>query len=194
MAAQLRKGGRMIELALSPLELDPLTRAYYGQMDAYTIAQLAPLAKRLDCYTIKFFKAPASTDELIGPYQYVACGLHLPPGGLIFGFFLPALVSTSNPPAYNVQITDVALNHTFWDQPVPSIFLGNYKPAYLTDDALQAAGLVASFPALFDAPHPITGDGLFLFEFWDTTGGTSGPQGSAQRIELVIGCLVPKDC
>jgi hypothetical protein len=188
------KGGGMIELALSPLEQDPLTRPYYGQWDAYAIAQLAPLAKRIDCYTIKFYKAPASADELIPAYGYVACGLHLPPGGIIFGFFLPALVSTSNPPAYNVQITDLNLNHKFWDEPVPSIFLGNYKPEYLTADALQTAGLVSSFPSLWDAPHPVVGDGLFLFEFWDTTGGTSGPAGSAQRIELVIGLLVPKEC
>ena len=189
----------MIELALSPLELDPLTRPYYGQIDAYTIAQLAPLAKRLDCYTIKFYKAPASADELIGAYQYVACGLHLPPGGIIFGFFLPALVSTLNPPSYNVQITDMNFKvdgkpYTYWDEPVPSIFLGNYKPAYLTADPLQAAGLVSSFPTLFDVPHPIIGDGLFLFEFWDTTGATTGPQGSAQRLELVIGVLEPKGC
>jgi hypothetical protein len=77
---------------------------------------------------------------------------------------------------------------------VPSIFLGNYKPVYLTDDALQVAGLVGSFPSLFDPPHPIVGDGVILFEFWDTTGGDSGPAGSAQRLELVIGVLEPKEC
>lgn len=184
----------MIEIALSPLELDALTRPYYGQWDPLAIAQLAPLAKRTDCYTIKFYKAPASSDELIPAYGYVAAGLHITPGSLIFGFFLPALVSTSNPPSFNVQITDVALEHTFWDEPVPSIFLGNYKPSYLTADALQTAGLVASFPSLFTTPHPVTGDGLFLFEFWDTTGGTAGPAGSAQRLELVIGVLEPKQC
>ena len=189
----------MIELALSPLELDPLTRPYYGQHDAYCIAQLAPLAKRLDCYTIKFYKAPASSDELIPAFGYVACGLHITPGALIFGFFLPALVSTSNPPAFNVQITDTNFKiegkpYTFWDQPVPSIFLGNYKPSYLTADPLQAGGLIASFPTLFDAVHPVVGDGVFLFEFWDTTGGTAGPAGSAQRLELVIGVLEPKEC
>jgi len=184
----------MIELAISPLELDPLTRPYYGQRDAYAIAQLAPLAKRLDCYTIKFYKAPDSSDELIPAYGYVACGLHLTPRSLIFGIFLPALVSTSNPPAFNLQVTDTNLKHEFFSEPVPSIFLGNYKPTYLTDDALQVAGLVGSFPSLFDPPHPIVGDGVILFEFWDTTGGDSGPAGSAQRLELVIGVLEPKEC
>jgi hypothetical protein len=189
----------MIELALSPLELDPLTRSYYGQIDAYTIAQLAPLAKRLDCYTIKFYKAPASSDELIFANQYVDCGLHITPGAVIFGFFLPGLVSTLNPPSYNVQITDMNFPvggkpYDFWDEPVPSIFLGNFKPAYLTADPLQTTGLVSSFPALFDAPHPVVGDGLFRVQFWDTLGGTSGPGGSSQRIELVIGVFEPKEC
>ena len=116
------------------------------------------------------------------------------PGAVIFGFYLPALVSTSLPPAYNIQITDMALRHKFWDEPVPSIFLGNFKPEYLSADLLQAGGLVSTFPSLFSAPHPVVGDGLFLFEFWDTTGGAAGPQGSAQRLELVIGVLEPREC
>ena len=55
----------MIEIPISPLELDPLTRSYWGQWDAYSIGQLAPLAKN-QCYKPKFYKAPASQDELIG--------------------------------------------------------------------------------------------------------------------------------
>jgi len=189
----------MIELALSPLQWDPLTRDYYGQWDAYSIAQIAELAKRTDCYTLKFYKAPASQDELIGAFQYVACGLHIPPGSLIFGFYLPAQPSTSLPGSYNVQITDMNLRdrdgnpHQFFDEPIPSVFLGNYKPSYLTADPLQTSGLISSFPSLLPAIHPVTGDGLFQLEFWDTLGGDSGPAGSSQRIELVIGCFVPKE-
>ena len=183
----------MIELAISPLELDPLTRAYWGHWDANAIGQLAPLAGN-KCYKPKFYKAPASADELILAFGYAQFGLRITPGSIIFGFYCPALVSTSAPPAYNVQITDDALGHKFWDEPIPSFFLGNYKPTYLTDDALQTTGLVGSFPSLLSAPHPVTGDGLFLCEFWDTTGGTSGPQGSAQRLELVIGVLEVVEC
>lgn len=178
----------MIEIPISPLELDPLTRMYWGQWDANSIGQLAPLASD-KCYKPKFYKAPASGDELISAYGYVTFGLRITPGSIIFGFYCPAQVSTSEAPAYNVQITDSSLNHKFFDEPIPSFFLGNYKPTYLTADPLQTAGLVASFPSLLPAPHPVVGDGLFLCEFWDTTGGTSGPQGSAQRLELVIGVL-----
>jgi len=188
-----------VEIAISPLDLDPLTRPYYGQWDAYAIAQLAPLAKRTDCYDPKFYKAPASSDELIGAFQYVKCGLFIPPGSLIYGFFNPALVSTSLPASYNVQIRDMNIRdangnpHEFYDEPVPNTFLGNYKPTYLTADALQTTGLVASFPSLLPAVHPVIGDGLFEFEFWDTLGGNVAALGGAsQRLELVIGCLVPK--
>lgn len=184
----------MIEIPISPLQLDPLTRDYYAHWDAYAIGQLAPLARYLDCYAAKFYKAPASQDELIPANQYAAYGLHITPGSIIFGFYCPALVSTGNPPAYNVEITDIALKHKFWDEPIPSIFLGNYKPTYLTADPLQANGLIATFPSLLSAPHPVVGEGLFLCEFWDTTGGTSGPQGSAQRLELIIGVLEAKEC
>jgi len=188
----------MIEIPISPLELDPLTRSYWGQWDPLSIGQLAPLAKDR-CYKPKFYKAPASDSELILAFGYTTYGLRITPGSIIFGFYLPALVSTSAPPAFNVQITDTNLKvgdepYTFWDEPIPSFFLGNYKPTYLTADPLQAAGLVASFPNLLTAPHPVVGDGLFRLQFWDTTGGTNGPQGSAQRLELVIGVLEVVEC
>jgi hypothetical protein len=189
----------MIEIPISPLQADPLTRDYYAHWDAYAIGQLAPLARRTDCYAPKFYKAPASQDELIQAYGYVECGLTITPGSLVYGFYAPALVSTGLPPAYNVQITDLNLKidgkpHTFWDEPIPSVFLGNYKPAYLSGDLLQANGLIATFPHLLSSPHPVVGAGRFLFQFWDTTGGTAGPAGSAQRLELVVGVLEAKEC
>lgn len=180
----------MIELAISPLQLDPLSRDYFGHSDAYAVGQLAPLALRWDCYQIKFYKVPAQQDELIGAYQYVSYGYNITPGSIIFGFYLPALIATSNPPQFNLQITDVTLNHKFWAEPIPSIFVANYKPESLGQQSAQ----VTSFPALLSAPHPVVGDGLFNFEFWDTLGGTSGPGGSSQRLELVIGVLEPRSC
>lgn len=176
----------MIELAISPLELDPLTRAYWGHWDAYVIGQLAALGLRTDCYSIKFYKAPASQDEVMAANSTVEYGLRITPGSIIFGFYLPAQVDTSLPIQFNVQITDLALKHKFWDQPIPSIFLANYKPAYLTANSLQAAGQIASFPSLLPAPHPVTGDGLFLVEFWN------GP--TQQRVELVFGVFEVKQC
>jgi hypothetical protein len=184
----LPRGKRMIELAVSPLILDPLTRDYWGHYDAWAIQQLAPLADD-ECYAPKFYKAPASADELIPAFGYVTYGLRITPGDLIFGFYLPALVATSAPPLFNVQITDAAMDHKFFDEPVPAFFLGNYKPTYLSTNPLATTGQVGSFPNLLSAVHPVVGDGLFLVEIWDTLGGTGGPGGSSQRVELVIGAL-----
>ena len=181
----------MIETAISPLQLDPLTRDYWGHFDAWAIGNLAPLAQER-CYVPKFYKAPASADELIGAYQYVTYGLRITPGSIIFGFYLPALLSTLAAPRYTVQITDAALGHKLWDEPIPSFFLGNFKPENLPANGLSTGP--SSFPGLLDSPYPVVGDGLFYCEFWDTLGGTSGPGGSSQRIELVFGVLEVVKC
>ena len=175
-----------IELAISPLELDSLTRMYWGHWDAYAISQLAPLARRTDCYQPKFYKAPASNKELLAPFQTAEYGLQITPGSLIYGFLLPAEPSTGLPASFNVQIRDEAMKHEFWDAPVPSIFLANYKPTYLTANPLATEGEIASFPSLLPCPHPVTGDGIFLVKIWN------GPD--AQRVELVFGVLEVKQC
>lgn len=190
----------MIEIPISPLQFDPLSRDYYAHPDALATAQIAPLSRELDCYRPKIFKAPASSDELIPALGYVKCGLHIPVGSIIIGFYNPAIVSTLLPASYIVQISDMSLldeegtPETFWDEPVPNAFLGNVKPSYLTADALQTAGMISAGICFLPAPHPVVGRGLFEIEFWDTLGGTSGPQGSSQRIELCIAALVPIEC
>lgn len=171
----------MIDLAISPLELDQLTRPYYGHWDAYQIAQLAPLADE-DCYQPKWYKAPASADEVIAAKGYASYGLKITPGSLIWSVSVPALLSTGAPPQFNVQIQDVSLQHYFWSEPIPSFFLGNFKPAYLSASPLEATGLECSFPNLWPAVHPVVGSGTFLVELWN-------PTDAAQRVELVFGVL-----
>ncbi len=172
----------MSDLAISPLQLDSLTRDYYGHYDAYVMAQLAPLANN-DCYQPKFYKAPASSDEVIvagGNAQY---GLKITPGSLIYGFYLPGLISTLRPLPFSVQITDTSLRHKFFDEPVPSIFLANFKPTGVSTNPLLVSGAIFfSFPSLLNAPYPVVGSGLFKVDIWNT-GATT------QRIELIFGVL-----
>ena len=172
-------------LAMSPLQLDPLSRDYWGHYDAWVTSQLAPLADN-ECYQPKFYKAPASSDEVVPAFGAVEYGLKFTPGGLIFGFYLPGLVATLAPPQFNVQIIDQSLRHKFWDEPVPSFFLGNFKPTSLSANPLLAACAIGSFPNLLNAPYPITGDGLFMVQIWETSG-------VQQRIELVFGVLEVTD-
>lgn len=171
----------MIDLSISPLQLDALSRDYYGHYDAWVMGQLAPLANQ-DCYQPKFYKAPASVDEVIvagGNAQY---GLKITPGSLIYGFYLPGLISTLAPIPFSVQITDTSLRHKFFDEPVPSIFLANFKPTGLSTNPLLASGAIFSFPSLLNAPYPVVGSGQFKVDIWNSSGVT-------QRIELIFGVL-----
>lgn len=166
----------------SPLSLNPLTRDLWGDYDATVIAQLAPLSDD-PCYAIKFYKAPSSQQELVAANAYAPYGLKITPGSIIFGFYLPAIPNTGNPAAsapgaFTVQITDVSLEHAWWDIPVSSLFLANYKPTYQSN-AFSGQG---SFPNLLNAPYAVVGNGLFMVEIQESSG-------VQQRIELVFGVL-----
>ena len=174
---------------VSPLSLNQLTRDYWGQFDASILAQLADLAND-PCYQVKFYKAPADNQEVFAANAYVAYGMQITPGSIIFGFYLPVKVNTttptsSTPGSYTVQITDVSLQHKFFDEPCAALLLANFKPTYQTavNSASAGGGLnMGSFPNLLAAPHPVVGTGEFDIEIQETSG-------AAQRIEFVIGVL-----
>jgi hypothetical protein len=180
-----------MNLQISPLSLDPLTRDTWGSYDAAAIRQLAPLADEM-CYRPKLYKSPSSAGEIMAANAYVSHGLKITPGSLIYGFYLPAqlvgsvagegptTLSAITPPQFNVQITDTSLRHKLFDEPVPSLFLANFKPTYYS----AAFVLAGSFPNLMCAPYPVVGSGLFMVEIWNTAG-------VQQRVELVIGTLEP---
>ncbi len=171
----------MNQLAVSPLSLNQLTRDYWGQFDASIIAQLAPLANDL-CYQVKFYKAPADNQEQLAAYGYVTYGMRITPGSIIFGFYLPCVESDSLagtlPGQFTVQVTDVSLSHKWFDDPVASLFLANFKPVYQSDVTAN----MGSFPNLLCAPYPVVGSGQFDVEIQETSG-------EAQRIQLVFGVL-----
>lgn len=170
----------MSAFPISPLSLDCLTRDYYGSYDAAIIAQLAPLAENV-CYQPKLYRSPSVSNEVIAASGYASHGLKITPGAIIYGFYLPPSSPSSNLPGrFNVQVRDQSLRHDWFDQPVPSYFLGNCKPTYLS----VSQDVVGSFPNLLPAPYPVVGNGLFLVQLWETSG-------SQQRIELVFGVLEP---
>ena len=164
-------------LPISPLSMNQLTRDYWGQYDAAVCAQLAQLAFD-PCYQQKFYKAPADDQEVFQPFGYVTYGMRITPGSLIYGVYLPfEEIALEN--QYTVQITDVSLEHKFWDEPISAQFLSNLKPTYQSNYRLNLSG----FPNLMSAPHPVTGTGQFDIEIQETSGeGT-------HRLELVFGVL-----
>lgn len=169
----------MSAFPISPLSLDCLTRDLYGSFDASIIAQLSPLAEN-DCYQPKVYRAPALSNELIAASGYASYGLKITPGAIIYGFLLPPLGLTNLPGRFNVKIRDESLMHDWFDQPVPSYFLGNCKPTYLS----ASQNVIGSACAFLDAPYPVVGNGLFMVEIWEASG-------VQQRIELVFACLEP---
>jgi hypothetical protein len=162
-----------MNLPISILSLDQLTRDYWGSYDPAVIAQLSPLANE-DCYQPKIYKAPSEAEELMTANAYVAYGLKIQPGSIIWGIFLDPSQS------FAVQITDQELKHPFFSEPVNSIFISNDHPV-----AFAAFANIFSNEANFlDAPHPVTGEGLFLVEIWNNSGST-------ERIQVVFGVLEP---
>lgn len=167
---------------VSPLQLNQLSRDLWANFDPSMIAQLAPLAND-ECFAQRFYKAPADQDEVVAANGYVTYGLRITPGSIIYGFYLPCIpvpgnITTSVPPAFTVQITDVSLKHKWYDAPVSSLFLANYKPTYQAALPVQAG----SFPNLLPAPYPVVGSGLLKVEIQSTSN-------SPQRIQLVFGVL-----
>lgn len=172
----------MKTVPLSPLSLDQLTRDLWGQYDGAAIAQIADLAAE-GCYQPKFYKAPADDQEVMQSGDYATYGLKITPGSIIYGLYLPCdpvqnEQSNSAPPQFNVQITDVTLKRKWFDDPIWSLFLANYKPTFQSQVALQSG----SFPNLLPCPYPVVGSGLFMVELWNTSD-------VEQRIELVFGVL-----
>ena len=165
---------------ISPLSLDSLTRDYYGSFDASIIAQLAPLSENT-CYQPKIYRAPAVSNEVLAANAFQSHGLKITPGAIIYGYYLSPLVETNGlPPAFNLQIRDESLKMDWFDQPIPSYFVANAKPTYIS----FSQNMMGVFPNLLDSPYPVVGVGLFAVQFWETSG-------SSQRIELVFGCLEP---
>lgn len=170
----------------SPLSLNPLTRDLWPCFDAAVIAQLAEFTNN-PCYQIKFYKAPPSQFELLSSTDskggYISMGLKITPGSIIFGFCLPAIPNTAAPSSsapgkFTVQITDTSLDHQWFDAPLSSLFLSNYKPTQQSN-AFSGNG---SFPNLLTSPYPVVGSGLFMVEIQEQSG-------TQQRIELVLGVL-----
>lgn len=169
-------------LAISPLSMNQLTRDLWSQYDAAANWQLAPLWDD-PCYTLKFYKAPDDQQDLFAADDFVAYGLRITPGDIIYGLYLPCIPdvttpSASKPGQFTVQITDVSMKHKWFDDPVSSLFLANFKPTFQSNNF----GDMGSFPNLLVAPYPVVGSGLFTVEIQETSG-------EAQRIQLVFGVL-----
>lgn len=181
----------LLTVPVGPLSLDQLTRDTWGSIDACCIAQMAELARQ-DCYTQKFYKAPADGQDSFNAYDYIPYGMQITPGSFIFGIALPMNASTDPvldtnfaPPQFTVQIRDQNLGRDLFDDPIGSLFLSSYKPTCLNQYPAAAVNnvtpiLAGSFWHLLEHPYPVVGDGMFMIKIQESSG-------FAQRIQLIVG-------
>ena len=173
-------------LPIGPLSLDQMTRDTWGIYDPLPIAKIGPAANET-CYQHKFYKSPLTPQELLPPFGFVTQTLRITPGSLLYGMYLPSLLSSSpafQAPLWNIQITDKSgtEDYTIFDQPIPAYFLANARFTYQTNLPFPVPGQFGSSPNLFPEPYAITGNGLLLVQLWETSGKT-------QRVEAVFGVL-----
>lgn len=153
--------------AITPLQIDQLTRDTYSEFDAVVIAQLAGLAFE-PCYKPKLYKAPDSAQEVIAAGSRVTFGLSITPGSLIYGFY------GSDTSGYLVQVRDMNLELDMFREPVPIGLINN---------SVKTTG----YPWLLNSPHPSTGTGQFQVKIWNNSAAQA-------RIQVVLGVLEVVSC
>jgi hypothetical protein len=144
---------------ITPLNLDASWRDYWGQYNPPAAAQMQPL-ELSDCYRPRFVLCPDSAHQIVPQSGKIEYAFSLKPGSLIYGM----LLSPSSTAA--LQLTDINFGHKFFQEPISEQLLT------LLQTGLGTPVTVADFPnyILLPTPHPVVGDGLFMFEAWATIG------------------------
>ena len=144
---------------ITPLQLDASWRDYWGQFNPPAAAQMQPL-ELSDCYRPRIVLCPDSAHQIVPQAGKIEYAFSLKPGSLIWGLLLSDDASTA------LQLTDVNLGHKFFQEPISEELLT------LQQDGLGSTVVVDDFPryTLLTCPHPVVGDGLFMFEAWATIG------------------------
>lgn len=139
-------------MAISSLALDPSWRDYTGQYNALVEPSFAPLEESM-CHAPRYCLVPDNQHQTIPAGGKISYNFHLVPGSVIVGFWI-------NDAATAVQLTDIELQHEFFQEPLNSALMQTAGPS---------KGRMPSM-TLLPCPHPVVGDGLFMFEAWGTPG------------------------
>lgn len=145
---------------ITPLQLDAAWRDYWGQYNPPAAAQMQPL-ELSNCYRPRIVLCPDNAHQIVPQSGKIEYAFSLKPGSLVWGMLLSASASSTA-----LQLTDINMGHKFFQEPITENLL-----------TLLAIGgppltTIDDFPAyvLLPCPHPVVGDGLFMFEAWTTIG------------------------
>lgn len=148
---------------VTPLQIDSYTRDLWGEFDPLAIAELSPVAYD-SCYRPKIIVGLDSEAQSVPANGYAEAVIKLLPGSLVVGFlFGNEYTNSEYGYQFNIQITDLELDHEFFSEPVSQSFLANQQ-------GMATLGYdIVNYPNLLSSPYPVTGKGRFLFQIWNQT-------------------------
>ncbi len=144
----------MIDI-LNP-QLDSTYADYWGEYLPFALENWPWIAKA-GCYHPRWYQAPTNALQSMGVGAYSSFALQIPSGCLILEIMHRNQEGATG--AFTCQITDTALGHQWFGQPVPDT-LFNKRP-----NVEGRNGYV------LPKPYPVIAPGNFLVERWCTTAG-----------------------
>lgn len=144
---------------ITPLQLDIAWRDWWGQFNPPAAAQMQPI-ELATCYRPRIVLCPDSAHQIVPQSGKVEFAFSLKPGSLVWGMLLSVQAGSA------LQITDVNMGHKFFQEPIGENLLA------LNQTGVGSLVTIDDFPPyiLLPCPHPVVGDGLFMFEAWATIG------------------------
>jgi hypothetical protein len=163
--------------------ITPLTQTgefldLWGSPYARIASRLISLGLQPDCYRMRVYSAPSQEDRLIPAGGYARATVAITPGAFILG-----ILRAADGQDFFFQVTDVALGHKWFSEPVPN---GFFEKPYVQDAPLNH---LSQLPWLLEAPYPVPeGGGLFLCEFWNDSSSVR----TAQFVQLYLLVAEPR--
>jgi hypothetical protein len=138
-------------MARSSLAVDSSWVDYYGDWSALVEPYHAPIEDS-SCHAPRYALIPDVNHQTIPSGGKTLFTFHLRPGSLIVGFWVT--------PGFAIQLTDIDLEHQFFQEPITSDFL------------VTTGAQFGRFPSLtlLPTPHPVVGEAFFSLEAWGTVG------------------------
>ncbi len=143
----------MIEL-LNP-QLDYTYADYWGEYLPYALEFWRPVVAA-GCYVPRWYQAPTNDKQAMAQGDYNQFALQLHPGSLILEIMHSFQEGVSG--QFQVQVTDTALQHQWFSQPVPDSMF--YKKPETGRNGY-----------VLPKPYPVITPGNFLVERWCIASG-----------------------
>lgn len=169
----------------------------WGDVYARLAARMAPLADSVR-FRPRLYCVPQWKERIIQRNGYVKATMVVTPGSFIWGLLYAAFFQDNGQTLgvevtnlhFVFQVTDVALKHKWFSEPVPCEFFK--KSSSLVPICF---GQSSKLPWLLESPYPVTGSGLFVVEFWNTTSSDPDTDDVLQRwCQMAFGVAEPRVC